>query len=109
MGTEDEIETKLNEYSEAVSTIRWEFMEKQGIYKRSDVSVLEYINFLKGNLANLNLGKIDIKRERDSIYGSKDDFYVFHHLNDVPFDEKGNLLETEEWERLKVINALHRI
>lgn len=109
VGIEDEIDTKLNEYSDAISTIRWEFIEQQGIYKRSDVSDFEYINFLKGNLANLNLGKIDIKRERDSIYGSKDDFYVFHHLNDVPFDEKGNLLETEEWKRLKMINAIHGI
>ena len=38
--------------------------------------------------------------ERSSIRGASDDFYLFHHINDVPFNEKGELMETEESIRL---------
>ena len=43
----------------------------------------------------------DINIERKGLKDSDDDFYLFHHINDVPFNEKGELLETEEKIRLK--------
>ena len=58
---------------------------------------------MKGNYANLELGKKDRASEYKGIQGSNDEFYVFHHLNDVAFDEQGNLLGTAEAERLKRI------
>ena len=36
------------------------------------------------------------------IYGVSDDFYLFHHANDIPFDEHG-LLPTQEVIKLNAI------
>ena len=33
--------------------------------------------------------------ERKTIYGYNDDFYLFHHINDVSFNEDNELLPTE--------------
>lgn len=91
----DNVLEKLNEYSEVVSTMRYETIEEKGTFKRSTITNFEYINYLKGNFANLELGKIDVNRERAGIQGSQDEFYVFNHLNDVPFDKSGRLLDTK--------------
>lgn len=101
IGRKDNTIEKLAEYSEAIATSRWELFEEKGIFKRSEVSNWDYINYLKGNYANLDFGKKDRASEYKGIQGSNDEFYVFHHLNDVAFDEKGNLLGTAEVERLK--------
>lgn len=106
---DDNVIDKLNEYSESVSTMRYNAMEAKGILKRNDITNMEYINYVKGNLQNLSLGKIDIKRERAGIQGAQEEFYVFHHLNDIPFDDEGNLLDTEMCETLKVLNRVHGI
>lgn len=37
--------------------------------------------------------------ERRRIRGVKDDYYLFRHINDIPFDKKGKLLETDEIKR----------
>lgn len=88
----DDIKSKLDEWLESVSTMRWEMIEQQGLCERSSITNYDYINYLKGNLANLKFGKIDVNRERAGIYGANDEFYLFHHINDVPFDDRGNLL-----------------
>lgn len=105
----DDIKEKLAEYEEVISTARYELIEEKGITKRSEVSNKDYINYLKGNYKNLKLGKLNVDRERDNIYGSDSDFYLFHHINDIPFDEEGNLLETEEVRKLQFINEKHNI
>ena len=69
----------------------------------------EYINFMKGNLRNLKMGKINIDRERMGIQGATQEFYVFHHINDVSWNEQGELLRTKEVERLKMINVQNGI
>lgn len=109
VSADDNLEDKVNEYSEAISTMRYESIESSGMKCRNDITNFDYINYLKGNLANLKLGKIDMNREREGIYGSSDEKYVFSHLNMVDFDDAGNLLETEEAERLKKINMRKRI
>jgi hypothetical protein len=45
----------------------------------------------------------------DQTYDSQasDDFYLFHHVNDVDFDEKGNLLQTEYVRKLNRIGDMH--
>lgn len=106
---EDDILEKLEEYKEIISTIRWELIEEKGLYKRKNISNQEYINYLKGNYKNLKLGKLDLKKERDNIYTADDDFHLFHHINDVPFDEYGNLLDTKEVIKLKELNKKHNI
>jgi len=109
VGLEDDLIEKLEEYKECVSTIRWKLIEEKGLFHRADISTQEYINFITGNLKNLEIGKIDINRERDGIQGAHDEFYEFHHINDVPWDAWGELRQTEEVERLKRINRVHRI
>lgn len=104
---EDDLLDKLKEYEESISTIRYELIEAKGLFKRSEIDNLDYINFLKGNYRNLKLGKLNLKRERDNIFEANNDFYKFHHINDIPFDKNGRLLETEEVRRLKRINAKH--
>lgn len=99
----DNLLDKLNEYDETISTIEYQLIEEKGIHKRSDISNEEYINYLKTQYRKLKLGKLDLQIERENIFGGKDDFYLFHPINDVPFDENGNLLEAEETRRLRKI------
>jgi len=99
----DNLLEKLQEYNEAVATMRYELIESKGITSRKNVSNWEYINFLKGNYKNLKLGKIDISMERNGIQGASDEFYKFYYINDHRFDDNGNILETEEVRRMKNI------
>lgn len=100
---------KLEEYKESISTIRWELIEEKGLFSRRDITNHEYANYVKGNLRNLALGKIDINRENKGIYGGEQEFYKFYYINNVDTDEEGALLETAEMRRLKLINRLHGI
>lgn len=98
---EDDLIEKLHEYEEAISTLTYELIEEKGIAIRKYLTNWDYINFLKGSYKNLKLGKLNIDKERRNIFGAKDPFYLFHHINDIPFDEEGNLLETDETIRLR--------
>lgn len=106
---QDDINEKLAEYEEAISTMRWELIEEKGLFERERTSNQEYINYLKGNYKNLKFGGLNIDMERDNIFTAQDEFHVFHHINDVPFDEEGNLLETEEVRKLNELNKKHHI
>lgn len=106
---QDSLLEKLSEYQDKISTMRWELIEEKGIFSRGNISNYEYINYVKGNLKNLKLGKIDTNRERNGIYGVNQEFYLFHHINNVPWNAQGDLLETDEVERLKQINRIHGI
>lgn len=105
----DSLEEKLHEYSEKISTIRWDLIEEKGMEKRKDIPKTYYKDYLFGNIKNLDMGGIDINVERALLWHADDEFYKFHHINDVPCDENGTLLETEEVLRLKEINKLHGI
>ena len=105
----DGLADKLEEFKEKISTMRWDLIAEKGQYVRGDISNVDYINYVKGNLRNLEMGKIDINVERAGIQGSAEDFYQFHHINDVPWDAWGELKATEEVEKLKRINRKHRI
>ena len=98
---EDDLIEKLKEYEEVISTLKYELIEAKGITKRSDITNDDYINYLKGCYKNLQFGKLDIDKERRNIFSAKDDFHQLFHINDVPFDEKGNLLETKESIKIK--------
>ncbi len=97
----DNIDEKLEEYDEQISTMRWDLIEEKGLYSRDEISNQEYINFLEGNYKNLKLGKLDLEKERANIYGASDDFYKFHYINDVAYNDKGQLLETKEIQKVK--------
>lgn len=105
----DKLIDKLEEYEEKISTMRWELIEEKGLFARNEISNKDYINYVKGNLRNLEMGKIDINVERAGIQGANQEFYKFHHINDVPWDAWGELKGTEEEERLKRINRVRGI
>ncbi|MBQ8822864.1 MAG: 1-acyl-sn-glycerol-3-phosphate acyltransferase [Lachnospiraceae bacterium] len=109
VGLLDSLKEKLHEYEEAVSTMRWKLIEEKGIYQRKNITNLDYINYMKGNLKTLELGQASLEAERQAMRGGNDEFYVFHHINDVPWDAWGELKGTEEVERLKKINRIHGI
>lgn len=83
VGRTDNLKVKLLEYEERISTIRWELIEEKGIFPRNSVTYQEYVNYLKGNIRNLKLGKIDLDKERAGIFGYEDEFYRFHPINDL--------------------------
>ena len=97
VGIHDALKEKLEEYKEAIST------------PRDSVSNLDYMNFMKGSIKNLQLGKLDLDRERKYIFDAKSDFYQFFHINDVPFDEEGNEIDTAEVQKIKQIRSRHLI
>ncbi len=103
----DKLDKKLEEYKESISTIRWNLIEEKGVFKRSEYSDTEYINYLKGNIKNLAMknksltGREMLDLENASFYKSDDEFYKFHHMNEIPFDENDEFLEPEEIRRLK--------
>ena len=97
---DDKLLEKLDEYSESISTMRWNLIERKGMYERKQISNSSYINFLKGIVRNLKNAGIDIEIEKKGIFGADDDFYLFHHLNAVDYDEKNNLLPTQHVRRL---------
>ena len=113
VSVEDDLSKKLEEYEAAISTLRWELIEEKGLFERSKITNWDYINYLKGLYRNLGLknpklggrGMADI--ERRSIRGAADDFYLFNHINDVPFNENGDLLETAETIRLANLYDKH--
>lgn len=111
----DKLSQKLVQYQEAVSTIRWELIEEKGLFHRTGVNNWDYINFLKGNYRWLQAkdSKVGwqamLEIERKNINGWNDDFYLFHHINEVPFNENGMLLETEEVRKLKRINKREKL
>lgn len=84
-------------------------MEENGIYDRNEITNFDYINFLKGNYKNLEFGKIDIDNERKHIFGADDYFYKLHHINDIPFNNEGELLDTKEVRKIKALNKKHNI
>lgn len=84
VGEQEELVDKLEEFGERISTIRWELIEEKGLYKRNEMSNWEYINIMEDNLLNLKAVQADINMERIGIQGANQEFYVFHHINDVP-------------------------
>lgn len=105
----DSLADKLEEFKEKISTMRWDLIGEKGVFSRREISNTDYINYIKGNFRNLEMGKIDINVERAGIQGAGQEFYQFYHINDVPWDAWGALLETDEIRRLKQINYLHGI
>lgn len=105
----DDLSQKLNEYEEEISTKRFELIEKKGVYSRDSINNQEYIDFLKKNKEVLQVGKIDIDVERKNLWGASDEFYDFHHINDIPYDNNNNFLDTREVMRIKRIDENQRL
>lgn len=105
----DDLIGRLEEYKEIISTIRWELIEEKGLYSRSDVTNMDYVNFVKGNMKNLQMGSIDIELENGRIQSANQDFFKYFHINNIPWDAWGELLETEEKRKIMMLNKVHGI
>lgn len=105
----DDLIDKLEEYKEMISTIRWELIEEKGLYSRSDVTNMDYINFVKGNMKNLQMGSIDIDLENERIQSANQDFFKYFYINNIPWDAWGELLDTEEKRKIMMLNKVHGI
>lgn len=92
---EDNLKKKKQELEDAFATIRYSLIEEKGLCHREEVTNDEYINYVKSRINTWKMINVDINDERRTIYHAYDDFYLFHHVNDVAFDEQGNLLPTE--------------
>lgn len=105
---EDDLLSKFEEYKESISTIRWNLISEKGLFERKKITNFDYINYIKGNIKNLEMkdpklgGKKMLELENNSIYGSNDEFYKFHYINSVSFNEKGEFLETEAIRNFKL-------
>lgn len=98
---DDNIE-KLKEFDEVFSTLRWDLIEKKGNFKREDITNHDYTRYIKARMKDWEIPGNDINEERYQVYGANDDFYLFHHVNDVLFDENDNLQPTELSKKLKL-------
>ena len=107
VGLEDSIYEKLEEYDEIFSTLRWEMIEEKEMFARKSISNKIYTDYIKARIRDWKIPRNDILEERKQIFSYDDDFYLFHHVNDVDFDENDNLLPTEFVRRLTKIHEEH--
>lgn len=97
---------KIEELSEAFSTIRWDLIELKGNFNRENITVQEYINYVLARIDGWSKINVSIDDERKQIYGINNDFYLFHHVNDISFKD-GILLPTEEVQKMDEISSQH--
>ena len=98
---------KLQEVSEVIATERWKLMEEKGIMNRNNIKNELYTNYIKARIRDWRVPGNDINEERMQVLGANDDFYLFHHINDVAFNENNELLPTEHVLKLEKITKKH--
>jgi len=99
----DSTKEKKEELSTAFATIRYSLIEEKGLFKREDVSVEEYINQVNSIYKTWEMANVDKDEERKTIYGYNDEFYLFHHINDVSINSNNELMPTNYVIELKKI------
>lgn len=99
----DDIDLKLKEYSEWISTTRWRLLEETGVTSRTEINNKMYIDFLKKSIKDLENAHIDVNVERECLFGATDEFYLFNHINAVDFNSEQELLPTEYVRKLEKI------
>ena len=110
VNVEDDIKLKKEELAQSFATIRYSLIEEKGLFKRKNITEEEYINYVKTRINTWKMINVDINDERKTIYGYDDEFYLFHHINDVAFNENNELLPTEHVKKLEKISKtnLHK-
>lgn len=98
---DDVLDDKLEELEESIATTRWDLINEKGTFDK--LSLEEYENSVKARIDGWSKINVSIDDERKMIYGIEDEFYLFNHANDVPF-ENGEFLQPEECRRLEKIN-----
>ncbi len=96
---------KLEEFDEIFSTLKWRLLAEKGIYDRNTITNQLYIDYIRARINDWKIPKNDIYEERKQVLHADSDFYLFHHVNDVDFNEDGDLLPTEYVRRLNEIHT----
>lgn len=89
---EDRTHLKKEELRNAMATIRYNLIEEKGIFDRKEISNTEYISYLLSRLHTMDLMRVNYEIEKNTIYGSNEEFYQYYPINAVPYNEKGELL-----------------
>ena len=97
----DEYEEKQKEFEEKFATVRFSVWEEKGVFKRENIDLWEYQNFIiqKQN----SFPQLDFEQENSCVYGNDDEFYQYFYLNAVPCDAWGTLLQTEKARQIEMI------
>ena len=104
---DDDINVKKEELSKAWASVRYKLIEEKGIYSRTNITNKEYINYVESRIKGWKVIKVAIDSERKEIYGYNKECYVFNHINDILYNESGELLPTLEVQKLERIKEKH--
>lgn len=99
---DDNNQEKKEELRDAMATIRYNLIEEKGIFSREEISNEEYISYLLSRLHTMDLMKVNYEIEKNTIYDASDEFYQYHPINAVPYNEKGELLTTGPVRKLTI-------
>ena len=88
---DDNLRVRFSEYTQIISTLRYEMIEEKGLFQRSLVDDSEYITVLNKQIKDLKFGNIPLARERKYIFGADNVFYEDHFINEVEYRD-GKLL-----------------
>lgn len=103
----DSTELKKEELSEQFASIRWKLIEQKGQFAREFISNQEYINYVLSRIDGWKQINVKIDDERKVIKGYGSEPYAFSFINDVSFDEYGNLLLPKETIKIINLNETH--
>lgn len=53
---------------------------------------------MKGNIATLDFGNVSLESEKRALREANDEFYVFHHINDVSWMNGENCVKQRKWD-----------
>ena len=80
--TPDEKEKK-DELRDSLASIRYDLILKKDVFSRKVISNYEYISFLLSRLHTMDLMGVNYELEKNTIYGSGDEFYKYFPVNAV--------------------------
>jgi len=78
---------KKEELRESFATIRYNLIEKKGLYSRNSINESEYIDYLTSKLKLLELVHSSYEIEEKSIYDYNNEFYQYFPLNAVDIEK----------------------
>lgn len=97
----ESFEAKKEELVEQFASIRYELMERKGMFERKKTSIKEYINFVLARYKTWKSCNVDIDEERKTIKGFADEKYLFTYINDVKYDENNEYVKKEEQQKVE--------
>ena len=79
----DDEKEKKDELRDSLASIRYDLILKKDVFSRKVISNYEYISFLLSRLHTMDLMGVNYELEKNTIYGSGDEFYKYFPVNAV--------------------------